>query len=199
MRVLAMALAAFAFVAPPKPGPAGLEVVPIPQVPVLANAQAVKKGETIDGIQCQNTEKVAFHIHAHLAIFVDGKQKQVPYGIGIGPLAGGGFGGQPYKYGPFVTEGGCFMWLHTHTADGIIHMEAPKQITFNLGDFFDIWGIKLSSSQVGPAKGKVTALVDGKVVGGNPRSIVLKDHELVQLDVGTPLVGMQHVTFGKLS
>jgi hypothetical protein len=199
MRVLAMALAAVAFVAPPKPGPAGLEVVPIPQVPVLANAQAVKKGETIDGIQCQNTEKVAFHIHAHLAIFVDGKQKQVPYGIGIGPLPGGGFGGQAYKYGPFVTEGSCFMWLHTHTADGIIHMEAPKQITFNLGDFFDIWGIKLSSSQVGPAKGKVTALVDGKVVGGNPRSIVLKDHELIQLDVGTPLVGMQHVSFGKLS
>lgn len=192
--VPASALASGAFVAPPKPGPAGLEIVPIPQVPVLANPLTLHLGEKIDGIPCQTVEKIVFHIHAHLSIFVDGKQKQIPYGIGIGPP----YQGQPYKYGPFVTEGSCFMWLHTHTADGIIHMEAPKQITFNLGDFFDIWGQKLSSSQVGPAKGKVVALVDGKVVGGNPRSIVLKDHELIQLDVGTPLIAEQKVTFGKL-
>jgi len=83
------------------------------------------------------------------------------------------------------------------TIDGIIHMEAPKQITFNLGEFFDIWGEKLSATQVGPAHGKVTALVDGKVVGGDPRSIVLKAHELIQLDVGT-LVGEQKVGFAKL-
>jgi len=191
----ASAVASGTFVAPPKPGPAGLELVPVPQVPVLAQPAAVHLGETIDGIQCQQIEKIAFHIHAHLSIFVDGKQKQIPYGIGIGaPLEG-----QPDKVSPFVTLGSCFMWLHTHTADGIIHMEAPKQITFNLGEFFDIWGQKLSSSQVGPAKGTVTALVDGKVVSGDPRSIVLKDHELIQLDVGSPLVGMQKVTFGQLS
>ena len=83
------------------------------------------------------------------------------------------------------------------TVDGIIHMEAPKQITFNLGQFFDIWGQKLSSTQVGPAHGKVTALVDGKVVKGNPRAIVLKAHELIQLDVGT-LVGEQKIGFAQL-
>jgi hypothetical protein len=137
---------------------------------------------------------VAFHIHAHLAIFVNGKQKQVPFGIGIGPP----LRGVNTPVGPFVTSGSCFAWLHTHAGDGIIHMEAPKQITFNLGEFFDIWGEKLSSSQVGPAHGKVTALVDGKVVSGDPRSIVLKAHELVQLDVGTPLVGEQKVGFAKL-
>ena len=76
-------------------------------------------------------------------------------------------------------------------------MEAPKQITFNLGEFFDIWGQKLSSTQVGPAHGKVTALVDGKVVKGNPRAIVLKAHELIQLDVGT-LVGEQKIGFAQL-
>jgi hypothetical protein len=195
MRFLATAFAALAFIPAPKPGPAGLEVVPIPQVPVLANPRVVHLNQVIDGITCGPVEKVAFHIHAHLAIFVDGKQKQIPYGIGIGPQ----YSGQQYSAGPFVTGGTCFMWLHTHTADGIIHMEAPKQITFNLGDFFDIWGIKLSATQVGPAKGKVTALVDGKVVGGNPRSIVLKDHELIQLDVGTPLIAEQKVTFGQLS
>ena len=194
MRLLAAAFASFAFVAPPPPGPLGPERVPIPQVPILAKPRALHLGQTIDGIKCENAEKVAFHIHAHLAIFVNGKQKQVPFGIGIGPP----LRGVNTAVGPFVTQGSCFAWLHTHAGDGIIHMEAPKQITFNLGEFFDIWGEKLSATQVGPAHGKVTALVDGKVVGGDPRSIVLKAHELIQLDVGTPLVGEQKVGFAKL-
>ena len=194
MRFLAGVFASLAFVAPPPPGPAGPERVPIPQVPILAKPQALHLGQTIDGIKCENVEKVAFHIHAHLAIFVNGKQKQIPFGIGIGPP----LRGVNTAAGPFVTEGTCFAWLHTHAGDGIIHMEAPKQITFKLGEFFDIWGEKLSSTQVGPAHGAVTALVDGKVFKGDPRSIVLKKHELIQLDVGKPLVGQQKVAFAKL-
>ena len=194
MRLLAAAFASLAFVAPPAPGPLGPERVPIPQVPVLADPQALHLNQTIDGIKCENAEKVAFHIHAHLAIFVNGKQKQVPFGIGIGPP----LRGVNTAVGPFVTQGTCFAWLHTHVGDGIIHMEAPKQMTFNLGQFFDIWGEKLSATQVGPAHGAVTTLVDGKVVKGDPRSVVLKAHELIQLDVGKPLVGEQKVGFAKL-
>ena len=194
MRYLAAVLASVAFVAPPPPGPKGLEGVPIPQVPILAQPRSLHLNQVVDGIKCEFSEKVVFHNHAHLAIFVNGKQRQVPYGIGIGPP----LRGQNAPVGGFVTGGSCFAWLHTHTGDGIIHMEAPKQITFNLGQFFDIWGVKLSATQVGPARGKVTTLVDGKVVAGDPRKIVLKEHELVQLDVGTPLVGMQKVGFAKL-
>jgi hypothetical protein len=194
VRYLAAAVASLAFVAPPAPGPKGLEGVPVPQVPILAQPRALHLGQVVDGIKCEFSEKVVFHTHAHLAIFVNGKQRQVPYGIGIGPP----LRGQNARVGAFVTGGSCFAWLHTHTGDGIIHMEAPKQISFNLGQFFDIWGQKLSSTQVGPAPGKVTALVDGKVVRGNPRAIVLKAHELIQLDVGTPLVGMQKVGFAQL-
>jgi len=194
MRFLAAAVASLAFVAPPPPGPKGLEQIPVPQVPILAQPRTLHLNQVVDGIKCELSEKVVFHIHAHLAIFVKGKQRQVPYGIGIGPP----LRGQRAPVGAFVTGGSCFAWLHTHTGDGIIHMEAPKQITFNLGEFFDIWGQKLSSSQVGPAHGKVTALVDGKVVSGDPRKIVLKAHELIQLDVGTPLVGQQKIGFGKL-
>lgn len=193
MRFLAAAAASLAFVAPPAPGPAGLEGVPIPQVPPLGKVRALKLDQTVDGIKCELAEKVAFHIHAHLAVFVDGKQKQVPYGIGIGLPLRGATG----PAGPFVTQGGCFAWMHTHTADGIIHMEAPKPFTFTLGDFFDIWGQKLSATQVGPAHGKVTLLVDGKTVPGDPRALKLANHQLVQLDVGT-LVGEQKVGFAKL-
>ena len=194
MRFLALAAAAVAFVAPPTPGPAGPEVVPIPQVPVLARPQALKLNQTVDGIKCQLAEKLAFHIHAHLAIFVNGKQKQVPFGIGIGPP----LKGQNFPAGPFVTEGSCFSWMHTHAADGIIHEEAPVQQTFTLGQFVAVWGIKLSTTQVGPAHGKVTTLVNGKVWSGDPNKIPLTDHALIQLDVGSPLVGEQKVGFGQL-
>jgi hypothetical protein len=193
MRFLASVVAAVAFVAPPKPGPTGPEGVPIPQVPILAQPRSLHLGQVVDGIKCENAEKVAFHIHAHLAIFVNGKQRQVPYGIGIGPP----LRGQRFPAGAFVTSGSCFAWLHTHTGDGIIHMEAPKPFTFTLGEFFDLWGQKLTSTQVGPAHGKVTALVNDRVVHGDPRAIVLKAHELIQLDVGT-LVGEQKVGFAKL-
>jgi hypothetical protein len=193
--LLAVASVALAFVPAPKPGPLGLEGVPIPQVPILARPQALHLNQSIDGIKCEIVEKLVFHIHAHLAIFVAGNQRQIPFGIGIGPP----WKGQNFSAGPFVTEGSCFAWMHTHTADGIIHMEAPKQITFNLGEFFDIWGQKLSPTQVGPAKGKVTALVNGKVVSGDPRSITLKDHELIQLDVGKPLVAEQKIGFARLA
>src|SRR4030081_704246 len=119
MRFLAVAAAAAAFVAPPAPGPKGPEGVPIPQVAVLAKPQALKLNQTIDGIKCQLSEKLAFHIPAHLTIFVNGKQKQVPFGIGIGPP----LRGQNFAAGPFVTEGSCFAWMHTHAEGGIIQEE----------------------------------------------------------------------------
>jgi hypothetical protein len=194
MRFLALAAAAVAFVAPPAPGPKGPEVVPIPQVPVLARPQALKLNQTVDGIKCQLAEKLAFHIHAHLAIFVNGKQKQVPFGIGIGPP----LKGQNFPVGPFVTEGSCFSWLHTHAGDGIIHEEGPVKETFTLGQFAAVWGITLSTTRVGPARGKVTTLVNGKVWSGDPNKIPLTDHALIQLDVGSPLVGEQKVGFGQL-
>jgi hypothetical protein len=192
--LFASGAAAATFEPAPYPGPKGLEQVPIPQVPVLAPPAAVHLGEKVDGIECQQLEKVAFHIHAHLAIFVKGKQRQVPFGIGIGPPQQG----YNSKAGPFVTSGSCFMWLHTHAADGIIHMEAPKPISFVLGDFFDVWGQPLSRTRVGPAKGKVTTLVDGKLYKGNPRDIPLRAHTQIQLEVGTPLVAMQTIEFGQL-
>jgi hypothetical protein len=63
-------------------------------------------------------------------------------------------------------------------------MESPIQKTFTLGNYFDIWGQPLSSTQVGPATGTVTAYVDGKKFTGDPRDIKLGEHVNIQLDVG---------------
>jgi hypothetical protein len=175
----------------PSPGPLGPEGIPFPLAPVLAPRASPGLGKSVDGITCQQHEQVLFHIHAHLTIFVAGKARQIPYGIGIGaPLSV-----QKTTAGPFVGGGSCFSWLHTHAVDGIIHIESPLQRTYTLGDFFDIWRQPLSSSQVGPARGQVTAIVNGFVYNGSPRQIPLESHAQIQLDVGKPLIAQRRITF----
>jgi hypothetical protein len=52
----------------------------------------------------------------------------------------------------------------------------------------------LSATRAGPARGPVVAFVDGKRWRGNPRSIPLKAHAQIQLDVGRPLVPPAHIS-----
>ena len=193
----ALTLAALSTVGELRPlaaaGPLGPEGVPIPAAAALARVSLLADGQQIDGITCQAGEQVLFHIHAHLTIFVHGAPRQVPAGIGIAP---------PYEVeqtpsGAFVAGATCFMWLHTHSADGIIHTESPIERTYTLGDFFDIWGQPLGHAQVGPAHGAVTALFNGRVFTGNPRQIPLLAHAQVQLEVGRPLIAPEQITFPK--
>lgn len=162
---------------------AGPEGPPVEHGRALAPAAAPAPGQTVDGIQCQSSEQALFHIHARLTIYVGGRSRSVPYGIGIADAQT-----TPTPAGRFVTAGSCFAWLHTHVADGIIHIESPVQRTFLLGNFFDIWKQPLRATRVGPARGAVVAFVNGKRWRGSPRNIPLHAHAQIQLDVGRPLV-----------
>jgi hypothetical protein len=170
------------------PGPTGPEGVPIPEAAPLASVTTAATGGTVDGISCQANEQTIFHIHAHLTIVVNGSPRQIPAGIGIP-----GARVQHTAQGAFISSGNCFYWLHTHAADGIIHIESPVQRTYTLGNFFDEWGQPLSPHQVGPAAGHVVAIYDGKRYVGNPRDIPLNAHAQIQLEVGTPLVVPQTI------
>jgi hypothetical protein len=174
----------------PAPGATGSEDVPVPAAAPVAGLATAATGQPVDQISCQTSEQIVFHIHAHLAIFVNGKARQVPAAIGVP-----GAQAQQTPNGPFIATGTCFYWLHTHAADGIIHIESPVQRTYTLGEFFDEWGQPLGPAQVGPATGRVVALYDGEVYRGNPRDIPLTAHAQIQLDVGTPLIAPQPVTF----
>jgi hypothetical protein len=174
------------------PGALGPENVPVPSAPALAGTSAAATGQAVDGISCETSEQTVFHIHTHLTIFVNGQQRQIPAAIGIpGAVV------QPTSAGPFIGSGTCFYFLHTHAADGIIHIESPVQRTYTLGQFFDEWGQTLGPDQVGPAKGKVTAIVNGKVFKGNPRNVPLGSHENLQLEVGRPLVAPETIDWPK--
>jgi hypothetical protein len=149
-------------------------------VPLLATTAGEPAGATVDGIDADSVERVLFHIHAHLQIYVDGQQRGIPGGIGIVP---------PYTVqmtpdGPFIGEGAAFYWLHTHDGTGVIHVESPVRRTYTLGEFFDVWGQPLGPDRIGPARGRVTALVNGLRVADDPRHIPLGAHDVIQLAVG---------------
>jgi hypothetical protein len=179
----------------PPSGTPGPETVPITTGPKLASLLTVATGQPVDGVECQAGEQTVVHVHTHLTIFVNGKSRVIPYGIGIP-----GAQAVETSAGPFVETGSCFYWLHVHANDGIVHIESPStSLSFTLGQFFDEWGIPLSSTQVGPAKGKVTVFFTspGKKPGlytGNPRNLPLGDHYQIQLDVGTPIVAPVQIT-----
>jgi hypothetical protein len=170
------------------PSVLGPEGVLIPSGKPLAPPHPA--GRTVDGIPCQTSEQLLFHIHAHLAIFVDGKPRQVPPGVGIP-----GAQADPSAPGTFIDNGTCFYWLHTHAADGIIHIESPVQRTYTVGEFFDIWREPLSANQLGPVRGPVTAYLDGRRYRQDPRTIPLTDHAQVQLSVGRPAVKPESIIF----
>jgi len=119
-------------------------------------------------------EGAVFHIHQHVALVDRGKPVTVPSDVGR----------------PLVA--GCLYWLHTHTPDGIIHVESPVFRTFTLGQFFDVWGEPLSATVAGPMRapkgGKLEVFVNGAPYHGNPRAIELVQHTDVTIEAGPPFV-----------
>jgi hypothetical protein len=159
----------------------GFEGIPIQTGAAVAPASTTQTG-TVNGIQCGSKEQLAYHIHAHLTVFDNGQARSIPGGIGIP-------GSQVVQTteGPVASGGQCIYWLHTHAPDGVIHVESPTQRIYTLGDFFDEWHQPLSASQVGDVKGKVSAIVDGKPWTKSIRAIPLDPHQVIQLNVGSPV------------
>lgn len=88
------------------------------------------------------------HWHSHLSIKIKGETQEIPSGIGLG-----------------ITE----RPIHTHEADGVIHLEFPGRVTeddVRLGKFFEIWGKTFNSNCIfdkcsGP-EGQLQMLVNGQ-------------------------------------
>jgi hypothetical protein len=137
-----------------------------------ASAQFGGSPSPIAGIPCDAMEGTRIHIHQHLVILDHGNPVQVPFDVGRPQTAR------------------CLYWLHTHTPDGIIHVEAPAERTFTLGDFFEIWGQPLSRTRaataIGTTKVPLKIWVDGKPYLGDLRKIVLASHTDITIMAGPP-------------
>ncbi|OLL27785.1 hypothetical protein BTH42_31470 [Burkholderia sp. SRS-W-2-2016] len=124
----------------------------------------------VDGLTCSPNMSVLFHVHAHLAIIKDGQWLALPQNIGIPPS--------------------CNYEMHTHDHTGIIHIEAPSEKTYTLGQFFDLWGQPLTSNNVAGITGDVVAYIndngDSRRYMGDLRNIELTSLRDVTLQIGTP-------------
>jgi hypothetical protein len=112
-------------------------------------------------------EALAFHVHDHLDVYVNGKHVTVPRGIGISS---------------FITE------LHTHTPDGVIHVESAKNRPYTLGQFFGEWAVRLNAKCLGRYCGDLHWWVNGKAQTGNPAdlNLVKPPHQEIVIAAGKP-------------
>ncbi|MDQ2913825.1 MAG: hypothetical protein M3T56_11280 [Chloroflexota bacterium] len=126
-------------------------------------------------VPCGPSEVLTRHEHAHLTIVIRGQLKTVPAFIGI-----------------TATQ---ICWLHMHDTSGIIHVEADDNRTFTLGDFFGVWRQPLSQTAIDgdrAASGEsVQVTVNQTVYTGAPATIVLKDHQDIVLQLGSPFLTVQ--------
>jgi hypothetical protein len=126
-------------------------------------------------LRCDTTHQLAVHYHAHLDLFYAGRMVPVPGQVGV--------------------VQGCRYWLHTYSADGVVHVQGPAAVAsrqFTLGDFFWVWGQPLSSRQVATLKvghgQQLKAWLDGRPYAGDLAGMVLHPHDDVVLEVGPPFV-----------
>ncbi len=168
-------------------------------------------GNKVDNISCDPTMSNNYHIHAFVGIYATGKELALPDAVGIVRAAGD----QYDKYSGWSNEeiyGECFYHVHVHDASGLVHMEDPNpthapitKSLFTLGNLFDIWGVKVNSTQFGPYHGTVTVYTSGnsatvpcstvvsceigasqyKLWTSDPHTMPLYSHEAIWIEIGT--------------
>jgi hypothetical protein len=125
----------------------------------------------LDNIDCNSSEQLTYHVHAHLSLYINGSPVTVPAGIGID------------------ENNQCYYWLHTHDVTGVIHIEAPQPGTYTLGTFFRLWDQRFSQLGYPPQLNQSTGWkvsIDGKPYNGNFRDIALSAHMLITMAYNTP-------------
>lgn len=145
----------------------GTQSGPAPWLPEIDNLLSRLKAIDLPALY---EEGNALHIHQHLDILVSGKPVTIPAGIGINQVA------------RFISP------LHTHDVSGVIHVESDVMRDFTLGQFFDVWGVRFSKECMGGycAKGgaALKVFVNGKAVNGDPRDLVLREHQEIAVVYG---------------
>src|SRR5947208_3668106 len=137
--------------------------------------QAILAYPPINGVPCDSAEQNNYHIHIHLTIYINGKRAVIPQGIGI------------------AADHSCYYWMHTHTSDGIIHIEAPAKVhNVALDDFLTIWHDGFAKLSFPPELNATTGwhiYINGKPFSGVVTSplnteVPLASHDVVTIEYG---------------
>jgi hypothetical protein len=143
---------------------AGIRATKPPWSPEYAHLQ-----QRLKALNLPPVGNESYHIHALLHVYVNGKPVTVPANIGLYPAKG------------IVSP------IHTHDTSGVLHMEASRPYAFTLGDFFVVWGVRFSSTQLGAytnsAHKRVWVYVNGKPIRYS-NSYVMKAHNNIVVAYG---------------
>lgn len=112
----------------------------------------------------------AEHYHPSLRIVIDGDEVPVPPNIGVD------------------TTTGAMSAVHTHEADGTIHVEASVQgEAFTLGQVFTQWGVALTPTQIGGVEAQdgqaVTVTSNGEPIAGDPMNLRLQPEQQIVVEL----------------
>ena len=160
---------AFLFINRSEPAsPSSLPGVLTTDAPWPANAaQSAARADAL-GLPAEGT---TMHEHANVQIFVSGRQEPIPTDIGIDLDAGTG------------------QSIHTHDDTGTVHLESSQARTFTLGEFFGVWGVRLTPSCIGgycnDGQNRLRVYVGGEQQTGDPRDITLDDQSVIVVTYGT--------------
>jgi len=140
--------------------------------------------------------KLVRHDHVHLDVIVNGRRLTVPAGVGlVEPVDTGPCPPQPGN----IPQGDCTTRnfyvakvavapVHTHSRSGLIHVEADRRGRYTLGQFFDVWDVRLDGRCVGgycAGHGKqLRVYVDGRRFRGDPRDVVLGNRQEIAVVFG---------------
>jgi hypothetical protein len=132
---------------------------------------AVQAGRPVGRFRC-GAHRSRFGVHAEL--FVRRQVLIVPAGVGVARPSRTRFGR--------VRPGGCTYPLRTLDPTGTIELAGRA----TLADFFRVWGQPLGPRQIAGfvSRQPLLAFVDGRRVLGDPRSIRLRRHTNVVLELG---------------
>ena len=121
------------------------------------------------GLELEPKETLVHHVHAHLDVFIDGKHRTVPAGIGIvitdPAVHTGTVHGSPAYGGIAGCDQPCISPLHTHDVTGVLHTESATPDDNTLGQLFAEWDVKVTSSCIGTycaPKTPIHVYVDGE-------------------------------------
>lgn len=146
------------------------------------------QGKAKDAIPCTTEVAQTTPFLTQLTIIVNGEQIMVPKGTGMH--------GESLT-NKFIYHAKCFYYIHTHDHTGLIETEAPAgSPTYTVGEWFDIWGENLDSTQIAGFPGAVSVYINGVLQPGqDPRTVPLASGSTVTLVIGTPPASIPQYLF----
>jgi hypothetical protein len=135
---------------------------------------AVGAARPVGSLGCAPTSPLRFR--AHVELFARKRVLIVPAGIGVAPPL--------RRDGAVVLGGKCLYGLRTREPTGVVEVGKARGLT--VGDLFRVWGQRLGSHRIAGfgSANPVLVFVNGRRLTVDPRTVPLRRHDEIVLEIG---------------